>query len=107
MIYYGYPKIQNLTKNAKDFEKMGFQPPMFWGSIVAFLEFFGGILMLVGLLTPIIAILFGAQMIAGTIWKITRTEKPFSDYSYDLLLLSICLIILTFGGGYYALGSIL
>lgn len=106
MLYYGYPKIQNLTKNAKDFEKMGFKPGMFWGSMTAFLEFFGGIAMLLGILTPIVAAFFGLQMLVGTFWKLTRTNKPFSDYSYDILLFIISMVLITFGSGFYAIGSL-
>jgi len=105
MFYYGLPKIKDLSKNAKNFEGMGFKPGMFWGTIVALLEFFGGIAMILGILTSVIAILFGLEMIGGTIWKVTKTEKPFSDYSYDIILLSICLIIITFGPGLYAIVS--
>ena len=105
MIYYGYPKIKNLAGNAKDFEKMGFKPGMFWGSLVAILEFLGGILMVLGVLTPIIAVFFGLEMIGGTIWKKTKTDKPFSDWSYDIILLAICLILITMGPGLYAIGG--
>ena len=49
--------------------------------------------------------LFGFQMIMGTIWKITKTEKPFTDWSYDLLLLAIALMLLITGPGYYVLAG--
>ena len=39
----------------------------------------------------------------GTIWKITKARKPFTDYSYDLQLLALCLLLLTFGPGAAAL----
>lgn len=99
MIYYGWPKIKNLKSNAGDFVKMGFKPGMFWGTIIAFVEFFGGILVIAGFYTAIVALLFGVEMILGTIWKIVKAKKPFTDYSYDILLLALALIILTFGAG--------
>jgi putative oxidoreductase len=102
MIYYGWPKIKDLKSNAGDFNKMGFRPGIFWGSITALLEFAGGIAMLVGFFAEIVAALFGIQMIVGAIWKATKTDKKFSDWSYDLQLLAMCLTILTFGAGPYA-----
>jgi hypothetical protein len=43
MIYYGWPKIRDPASNAKDFVRMGFKPGMFWGTLIAVVEFFGGI----------------------------------------------------------------
>ena len=35
----------------------------------------------------------------GTITKATKWRKPFTDYSYDLVLLALCLLLLAFGPG--------
>jgi len=103
LLYYGTPKIKNLRSNAEDFVKMGFKPGMFWGTIVAFVEFFGGVAMVLGVLVWAPALLFGFQMIVGTIWKITKTDKTFSDWSYDLLLFALMFVFLAFGPGAFAL----
>ncbi|HDY73411.1 MAG TPA: DoxX family protein [Candidatus Jorgensenbacteria bacterium] len=105
MIYYGYPKIINLKSNAEDFVKMGFKPGIFWGTIVAFVEFFGGIAVIIGMYMWLAVALFGFEMIMGTIWKITKTEKPFTDWSYDLLLLAIALMLFITGPGFYVLAG--
>jgi uncharacterized membrane protein YphA (DoxX/SURF4 family) len=42
MIYYGWPKIRDLASNANDFVQMGFNPGIFWGTLMAVVEFFGG-----------------------------------------------------------------
>ena len=102
MIYFGWPKIKDLKSNAKDFDKMGFKPGAFWGTITAIIEFVGGITMVVGFLAEIAAFLFAIQMIVGTIWKITKTDKTFKDWSYDLQLLAMSLVVITFGAGIYA-----
>ena len=107
MIYYGSFKIKDLKANAKSFDKMGFKPGAFWGFIVMTVEFFGGILIILGFYVGIIAALFGFQMILGTIWKITKANKPFTDWSYDLILLAIALILVTFGSGMYSLDNLL
>lgn len=99
MIYFGSGKITDLKNNASNFVKMGFKPGWFWGTMIAFVEFLGGLMVLLGIYAWIPAILFGFQMIVGTIWKITSTDKPFTDWSYDLLLLASMLVILVFGSG--------
>jgi putative oxidoreductase len=102
MIFYGWPKIRDLESNANDFVQMGFQPGRFWGTLIAGLEFFGGIAILLGLFAELVAALFAFQMMVGTFWKL-KINKPFSDYSYDLQLFTLCLVMMSQGAGAYAL----
>jgi len=103
MLYYGLPKIRDLKSNAKDFERMGYKPGMAFGTLSAATEFFGGLGILFGVLAWLPALGFAGEMILGVVYKVTKTNKPFSDWSYDLLCLALCLIILAFGTGTYAL----
>ena len=102
MIHFGWPKIRDLRKNASDFVAMGFRPGLFWGSIIAFSEFFGGSLLVLGIYPELFAALFAFQMLLGTFWKL-KIKKPFSDYSYDILALIISLFIVMYGGGVFTL----
>jgi uncharacterized membrane protein YphA (DoxX/SURF4 family) len=102
MIYYGWPKIRDLTSNANDFVQMGFKPGMFWGRLIAGVEFFGGIAILLGFYAEFAAALFAFQMMVGTFWKL-KVGKPFSDYSYDIQLFALCMVIMFHGAGTYAL----
>ena len=99
MVYYGWPKVRDPARHFKEFEQTGFKPASFWGSIILVVEFFGGLAMLLGVVVWAAAALFGFEMLMGTIWKITKARKPFTDYSYDLQLLALCLLLLTFGPG--------
>jgi len=102
MVYYGWPKVKNPAQHLKDFEGTGLKPAFFWGTVNLVVEFFGGIALLLGLYTWMGAALFGMEMATGTAWKIRR-RKPFTDYSYDLQLLALALVLLTFGPGAYSL----
>ncbi len=104
LIYHGWPKIRNLGSNANDFEEMGFYPGLFWGTVIAIVEFFGGMAMLTGVYAGLAASLFGFQMIVGTFWKL-KSKKPFTDYSYDLQLLALCVAMMSFGAGRYSIVS--
>lgn len=101
MIYYGWPKIRNLRKNASDFVGMGFSPGWFFGTIVAAVEFFGGALLVLGIIPELAAAAFGFQMLLGMFWKM-KIGKGFPDWSYDVLALSVALVIMAFGGGTFA-----
>ncbi len=102
--YYGKFKIRDLKQNSKDFEEVhGLKPGWLWGTLVALLESVGSILLILGILTPLMAFGFAIHMISGVIWKTTKTEKPFTDWSYDLLALGIALLLLITGPGAYTI----
>ena len=101
LIYFGWPKARSLKSNAATFSEIGFHPGILWGTIVAIVEFLGGIAMIAGVYAELAASLFGFQMIVGTFWKL-KTRKPFTDYSYDLLLLALCVAVMALGAGGYA-----
>jgi putative oxidoreductase len=105
LIYYGWPKIKNPTSNAADFVEMGFRPGLLWGTLIAIVESFGGLAMLAGAYAELAASLFGFEMITGTFWKL-KLRKPFSDYSYDLQLLALCVAIMSFGAGRSSIASL-
>jgi uncharacterized membrane protein YphA (DoxX/SURF4 family) len=102
MLYYGVPKIRAPRKNIEDFAGMGCRPAWLWATINTFLEFFGGVAMILGFYAEIVAALFGIQMVLGTLWKIGK-KKPFTDYSYDVLLLALAAVVLVFGAGLYTI----
>lgn len=96
-LYYGLPKVQDLEANAQDFEEMGFRPGWLWGTPVALLETVGSLAIIKGVFTWFFALGFAIHMTTGMWWKITRTSKKFSDWSYDLLLWVLSLVFLAFG----------
>lgn len=98
MIYYGWPKARDLRANAHDFEEMGFKPGIFWGTLIAAVEFLGGIAVVLGIYAELAASLFAFQMLVGAFWKI-RLKKPFTDYSYDFQLFALCQVIMSQGAG--------
>ncbi len=85
--------------------KTGFYPPLFWAWVVAYLEFFGMILLAVGLLTRPIAFAFAVelavitvmiQMPNGYFWTSRGAE-------FALVLLVVCVAFVIGGGGRYSL----
>jgi putative oxidoreductase len=85
--------------------KTGFQPPLFWAWVVAYLEFYGMILLALGLLTRPIAFAFAIEMAVialmiqmpnGYFWTSRGAE-------FALMLFVVCLAFLFGGGGRYSL----
>ncbi|MEX2033445.1 MAG: DoxX family protein [Candidatus Colwellbacteria bacterium] len=106
-VVHGWPKVRDLMQNAKNFEGMGFRPGLLWGTIVALLEFFGGLAIIAGLFTQILGLLLAVEMIVATVWKIRRKQKFVSGYELDIALVLIGLILATMGGGIYAIDNFL
>ena len=106
-VIHGWPKIKDLAKNAKNFERMGFHPGLFWGTIVALLEFFGGLALIAGLFTQVFGLLLAIQMVTAAIWRIRSKHKFVGGYELDVALVLIGLILATMGGGIYAIDNFL
>ena len=58
---------------------MGFKPGGLWDTPVALLESIASLMVFVSFFTWLAVIGFLAHMITGTIWKITKTDKPFTE----------------------------
>jgi len=104
LIVHGLPKIKDLRKNSDNFEGMGFRPGMFWGTIVAFVEVFGGAFIMAGLLTQIAAFLAAVQLAVAT-WLIKfKWQKPFvGGYELEILIFASAVVLAALGAGSYSL----
>ena len=106
-VIHGWPKVRDIMGNAKNFEGMGFRPGLLWGTIVALLEFFGGLAIIFGLFTQVFGLLLAVQMGVATVWKIRSKQKFTGGYELDLALIFIGLALATMGGGIYAIDNLL
>jgi putative oxidoreductase len=88
-------------KTAEGFARNGLEPSLFWAYYLGSLEFFGGMLILIGLFTrPVAALFFGFMFVAATwanvdrgyFWTKGGIEMP-------ILLAVLALVILIRGGG--------
>jgi putative oxidoreductase len=99
----------SLEWTAAEFARAGLEPAIFWSNYIGFLEFFGGILLAIGLLTRPVSVLFVSflavaairvNILHGWFWTSGGMEIP-------LFLLLICLAILIRGGGPFSLDRVI
>lgn len=104
---HGWPKIKDLKVNSQNFAMMGFKPGAFWGTIVAFVEFFGALALITGLYTQLAALLIAIQMLVAAAWKIKNKQGLVGGFEFDLILAAAALLLATLGAGLYSLDSYL
>lgn len=107
LIRHGWPKLK--SESLKNFSgwlgSMGFPLPMFCAVIVAVVEFFGGIALILGLLTFWVALLIVIEFLV--ILLIVNRTKPFAEKEFDMLILAVALVLMFLGSGYYSLETLL
>jgi putative oxidoreductase len=111
MLAHGCQKIFGLfggmgvTANAAFFEKFGYSPGMFWGTLVGCTELAAGVLLVIGLFTRLAALSVAIFMIFAI--HFTSTNGGFfwtkGGMEYSLLILLVALVFLGRGGGEYSL----
>ncbi len=104
---HGWPKLRNLPMTWQNFSMMGFKPGMFWGTIVALIEVFGGLAIILGLGVQPAAFLLAINMIVAALWKKSRGQKLVGGFELDLALFSALLILAGVGAGAYSLDNYL
>lgn len=104
MLYYGVPKIRDLRANAREFNGWGFKPGMFWGTLVAFELFFGGLFIFLGFYPELFAFLMALVMIVGVLWKI-KSNQPTEHLIENFHNLAMCLVLIYFGPGLFTIIS--
>ena len=93
-----------LNANAALFQRLGYSPGMFWGTLVGCTETVGGILLVLGLFTRPAAL----SIVIFMIFSIHFTSaKGFfwanGGMEYSILILLVALVFMIRGGGEYSL----
>jgi putative oxidoreductase len=107
-IIHGYPKLgaQQLKQGAEWMKSMGLPGGfILLGGVV---EFFGGIAILLGVFTSIIASLFALWMLSTTWLAAGKMKKKFvGGYDLDIILLLASLALAAIGGGIFSIDHLL
>jgi len=84
-VSHGYPKLfTHLHQTTEGFVKMGF--PAYFAYIAGVFEFFGGILLIVGLFTRIAGLLLAAEMAVALVKVHGIIANPMNVHNYELPL---------------------
>ena len=101
---HGVPKLRNLKSTGEWMGQSGFRPGWLWAPVVAIAESCGGLALILGFGTPLVALALGIQFAVINFWKIFREEPLVGGFELDLAILAGLLVLLTVGGGAWGFG---
>lgn len=99
MVVHGQPKALGESKEQfpSAVESLGVPAPQKLAQLVSYLEFFGGLALIAGFMTRLVALLFAGQF--GFIVFKMKWGKGFQGYELDLALLTGFLTLVLLGSG--------
>ena len=107
MIYHGWPKVTDLGGTIEGFTGMGVPLPVVSAVFSTVVEFGGGLLLLIGVLTDVAGLLFVIDMLGAI--AVVHAKNGFSvekgGVEFPLALLTMALAIALAGPGRYAVGG--
>lgn len=107
MIAHGYPKIfGGMSQHLQSVARLGF--PSWLGYFSASTEFFGGLLLILGLFTRFVSLAMAIEMavvIVKVHWK-NGLSAP-HGYQFPLALATMAFALISFGAGSMALDAVL
>ncbi len=99
-VAHGVAKFQNMDGTIAFFNGIGFTS--FWAYLVASVELFGGLAMLIGIFTEIAGVLLAMVMLVA-ILKLKFAQGFLGGYEFDALLLLASFAMVLTGPGKYAM----
>lgn len=102
LMIHGYPKLKSREQSMNWMKNMGL--PGGLAVLAGVLEFFGGLLLVIGLAVPIIALFFVIQFASITIMKKYKMKAAFvssgkPSFEIDIMYLLLSIVLLVLGAG--------
>jgi len=107
-ILHGWPKIKDVKATTGWVKKTGWAGGAIFAILFTLLEFFGGIALIIGLLTQFVGVLIALEMVATSIFsKKQLGKKLIGGYELDVAYLVLAVVIAFLGPGPWSLDRLL
>jgi len=108
LLVHGVPKMRDLKGTMGFVRGTGFPGGAVFAALFSLLEFFGGIALILGLLTPLVAVLVVLEMVATSVFAKTKLGKKFvGGYELDFLYLALAAVVAFLGPGVWSVDRLL
>ncbi|MBL8004396.1 MAG: DoxX family protein [Candidatus Kapabacteria bacterium] len=104
MIYHGYPKFLDTSKLITRTAEMGFPFPEVFGTLAMAAEFFGGMLLVIGLGTRFA--LLGIIITMAVACFIAHGPDPFAKKELAFVFMCVSIAMIFIGSGKYSVDSL-
>ena len=105
MVYHGYPKFLDPSKLIAKTASMGFPFPELFGTLAMAAEFFGGMLLILGLFTRLS--IFGILFTMAVAFFVAHAADPFGKKELSFVYLFVSVALFFMGSGKYSLDNYL
>ncbi len=99
LLVVGLPGVAGLL------ESIGFRPGDFWAAVLTLLELAGGIALIIGVWTRLVALVLAVIMAIAISTVLVPRGFFLPGYEFELTLLAVCVALLMTGPGRYALDA--
>jgi putative oxidoreductase len=105
---HGYPKLTPAQRKQGGAWMKSVGMPVGMVALGGIVEFFGGLALILGLLTPIVALLASLWMLSTTWFSISKVKKKYaSGYEIDVTILLVAIALALLGSGIYSIDHLL
>ncbi|MAF50914.1 MAG: hypothetical protein CMH64_02380 [Nanoarchaeota archaeon] len=105
-IKHGFKKFLDPNDIAKWLDKLNYKPGILFAWFIIIVEFFGGILMILGLGSRGIALLMAAVMVQGIYHrKFVKSLKFVDGWEINFVSISSLIVLIVLGSGIYSLDA--
>jgi len=101
MFVHGRSKIKSIKQTSQGFTAMGFRPGIFWATLVTIIEFLGGLFLIFGFLTQVVAFVLVIQFLV-ILLTVKRKSSFVGEVEFDLLILAAALALMVLGSGNFS-----
>ena len=106
-VIHGWPKIQNPLGAVDMVQSIGFYPGWFWATALAATEFFGGLLLIVGLLTRPAAVATTIVLLVTVWFHWVQLDQGYKGAELSIIWASVTLFFALQGAGRYSLDRVI
>lgn len=104
-VAHGFPKLfKKFSETKAFFASLGLRPAVLWTLWIGILEFFGGILLIIGLFVQPIALLLMINMFFAIV-LVARRKGFVNGWEFEFVLLVMALSLLIMGAGAFAIDA--